>query len=112
MSGLPLSRQTYEILVGDAALMLTGQVEACSKAVHACLRLWGGANNTDSDDADYYLRSAMQLAETSARLAEAIAKVKGELHQHIRVERSGGKEGASRSVVANVPKRIEPSTPE
>jgi hypothetical protein len=72
---------------GDAAALLTEQLAGFGAATRACLSRWENANSDDTDDADYYLNSAVRLAEASAKLGDAVARMKSESRQHISVER-------------------------
>ena len=73
---------------GDAAAMLTEQMEMFGKAARATLQIWlENIGNEEFDDADYYVRTAAQLAQVSAKLGEAIARMKSQSLQHIKVER-------------------------
>ena len=89
----------------EAATVLLSQLESCNDAMQSCLAAAVSAREARDSDENYYFNMAIKLAGISARLAEAIAKTKGETAQHIRVERDRIKEeGATRSSVPNVPK--------
>ena len=83
--------QVYKA-AGEATSMLAGEIEMCQQALRESLdRAAQQTMKYDSRAPDHFYQ-AMQLVEASAKLAEALAKVKGEVHQHIRIERTDGKE--------------------
>lgn len=85
---------------GRAAAILLGQLEDCRAAMRTCLEI-AEASKTNSDYAEQHINLAVRLAMASARLADALARARGETLQNIRVERgvaeSGDAKGALRS---------------
>jgi hypothetical protein len=73
---------------GVAAAMLVEQMQAVNAAVHLCLAHWHTSRDrADFETAEYYFQAAMALSDMSAKLAGTVARMRGESHQRISVER-------------------------
>lgn len=83
---------------GRAAAILLGQLEDCRAAMRTCLKI-AEASKTDSDYAEQHINLAVRLAMASARLADALARARGETLQNIRVERGAPELGDTKAAL-------------
>jgi hypothetical protein len=74
-----------------AAALLVRKMQVCESTMRSCLATWEARKGDEYlSRADFFFDKAVEMADATVRLAEALAKVKGEMRQHIRVQRDAG----------------------
>ena len=92
----PDGRTKIEREAGDAAAMLTRQMHLFQQLSEHCFWNWKGlAGGNSYDQGDLFLNAGLRMTDTMAKLGSALARLRAEARQHIKVERV-----ASRSVIA------------
>jgi len=86
----PQSRpDTLSEATDDAAILLAEEIDLCRQAVGAYLRtVWDPDPDMAPPERVRAINLALSLMTASGELAGAIARLKGEMRQHISVERS------------------------
>lgn len=90
-----MGRRTYEAegadrlnqATGDAARILSGDLAACSKMLRAMLEMAAAEEGRDEKLA--VIQGAVELAGAAVKMGDTIGRLKGEIRQHISVERNG-----------------------